>query len=175
MDKMRATIIFSVPRQPQWKPLSLLIRWLQYPKSLKPFDFFGLYHSSHCAILIDGIVFESIFFLGTRKIPLQKWRKLNIIKRHKEIPLTEDQYHDGLLYLNASLGISYAFLELWGILLGKIMKTFFKKELYGNPFVSVKPKMKCSELCYSFLIVIKRITGLKNPDLVEPRDIEFLV
>lgn len=175
MDKIPAQILFSCPRQIQWKPLSLLIRWLQYPKSLKPFDFFGLYHSSHCAVLIDGIVFESIFFLGTRKIPFKEWNRLNVISKSSIILLNEDQYHDSLLYLNASCGIPYAFLELWGILLGRIMKTFFKKRLYGNPFTTIKPKIKCSELIFNWLIIIKKITGLKSPDLVEPRDIEFLI
>ena len=175
MDMRSATILFSTPRQIQWWPLSFLVRFIQYRKRLIPFRFFGLYHSSHVSICLGEMVYESVFFLGVRKIPLMKWLEVNTVRKSRTIFLKEGDYRLGELYLDSSCGISYAFLELFGIFLAKFLKTFFKKELYGNPFKTVKPKMKCSELIYNYLKVVDRISGLKDPNLVDVPDIENIL
>jgi len=118
------------------------------------------------------MVYEAVFWLGVRKIPYGEWEKLNKVKLERVIWIDDINMKKGIEYLEKSLGISYAFLELFGILLNRIMKIFFKKELYGNPFKTVIPKVKCSELAYDFLIETEELLGLKDTNLVEVCDIE---
>ena len=170
-----AIVLFSTPRQIQWLPISLLIRWLQYPKSLRPLKIFGLYPASHVCVKLGNLVYESVFFLGVREIPFEEWTKLNRLEFVKIIAINDKEYEDGQFFLKSSLGIPYAFLELFGILLNRVLKLFFKRELYGNPCTTIVEKNKCSELVYCYLIRVGVIDKTKSQDLVEVIDIAKMV
>lgn len=174
-DLKKATILFSVPLGVQWHIFSFLIRFFQFKKTLKPFKFFGLYHSSHVAIKIDDQVFEAVLWLGVRKIPYGEWLKVNSVKKQVAIWLTDKKFKEGNIFLEASCGIPYAFVELFGMLWQRILKTFFNKEIFTNPIKTRVNKYKCSELVYRYFLVTQYVWGLEDPNLVDVCDIEEII
>ncbi|MCJ7804419.1 hypothetical protein MUP35_01665 [Patescibacteria group bacterium] len=167
-------IMLSVPKGVQWSPLTFLVRFSEFPKRLFPFKFFGLYHSSHASILIDGMVYEAVFYLGCRKIEYEKWIKLNKVNKTKTLNLCPERIHDSKLYLEGSLGIPYSNMENVIIFCNRILTFIFQKEI-KIPYKSRKRKIKCTELCYEILKMNDVIWGLQDANTVGIRDLENLL
>jgi hypothetical protein len=155
-------IYFSTPRNIFWFPLSFLIRLIESP------DRFTLWHSSHASIRVDDNVYEAVLFLGVRKIPYDKWITKNNIKRTYFVLAKDDSF---LSFLEGSIGVPYAFLELLGILYSKLYFKLFKKEV-DNPFAIINRKVKCTELVMEAINRITPIAYSQDIDNIGVRDLE---
>jgi len=151
---MRTYIYFSTPKGFLWWPLSYLIRYLESNERPK------LWHSSHVAIRLGDNMYEAVLFLGVRKISLYKWLEKNNVSLRLSLDIPHQKQQKYVAFLEGSIGVPYAPMELIGILYSRFMKRFFNKDV-KNPFTRIKRKVKCTEFALEGInnFIEKKDTG----------------
>jgi len=135
------SVYFSTPKNIFWWPLSWFIRFME--STNRP----TLYHSSHVALRIGDYIYEAVFFLGVRKISFYEWRGKNKISVRYNAYVTREDFDKVQSFCEGSIGVPYAFMELFGIMYSRMMFKLFKKTI-NNPFNILKRKVKCTEFIF---------------------------
>lgn len=165
---------FSTPRNWWWFPLSYLIRWSEFPKSIRPWNIFGLYHSSHVSVVVGDYVYEAVMWLGVRKISVIEWEKRNKTSISYAYGVDDKTLLKLQFYLEGSIGVPYSYAENVGIFIQRVVKLLFKKDI-KNPFKSIERKKKCSELSWDIFRIIKDQKFYMDRDSVGVRYMEELI
>lgn len=119
---------------------------------------------SHCYIVIDGMVYHAAHGM-VHAISYGNFLKKNNEIYKYEVNVEDQEFELGRTFLRKSLGISYGFDQILGLLIQKI---FRKRE----PIIqNNSQRMICSEFSAKFLIACEIDIDI-SPDAITPSDLQ---
>lgn len=162
MENKREFFIGFSRARSLFSPVSILIRWFEYPRSKDPITWFKLFPFSHCFTLYPPNKRREFSLINEAAGNLVRFASekhfLNhaVLGRTYKVFLPEDIYYQMKTEGELWAGTPYAFLENAGIVLVRLAHLFGKN--IKNPFAKERSAIKCSEMI--LINTILRIPGI---------------